>query len=378
MPEGVLGELFGDARRRAGLLDLTLSNPTSAGFDYPADELAHALADVGVARYSPHPLGLATAREALSRDWRSRGFTVTPEDLVLTASTSEAYSMLFKLLCDPGDEILVPEPSYPLFEVLARLDAVNPVSYRLEYDGAWYVDLDSLRSKRTPRTRAIVAVSPNNPTGSFLKRAELMALAKLGLPLISDEVFWPYAWRQDPAMVASALAAEDCPVFVLDGLSKRCGLPQMKLAWITLAGPTALRARSRVRLELINDSYLSASAPVQQALERLLGLGKRIERQIAERCRVNLGLVQEALLGSPVTPLFVEGGWSACLRLPGTQADEEWVLGLLRQHQVLVQPGWFYDLGPGSHVVVSLLPESAQFAEGVARLRAWVESPSHA
>lgn len=373
-PETAVRELL--APPASGVIDLTVTNPTHVGLSYPKQELAAALGRASSGDYAPDPQGLAVAREALVADWSARGQCVAADDIVMTASTSEAYSLLFKLLCDPGDEVLVPQPSYPLFEVLAALDGVHAVGYRLVYDGAWQIDLDSVKRGRTSRTRALVVVHPNNPTGSFSKQGELAALTELGLPLIADEVFWPYAFRAGAGRAPTALCAADTLVFVLDGLSKRCGMPQLKLGWITLGGPPALKSEARAILSLINDSYLSAGTPVQQALGELLVLGERMRRQIAARCAGNLSLLEGALDGCQVTPLFLEGGWSAPLRLPDTESDDDWALSLLREQRVLVQPGWFYDFERGAFLVISLLQEPELFASGIQRLRQHVEARS--
>lgn len=370
-PESSARTLFGDAARtNPRVVDLTRTNPTTAGFSYPESELRLALGSEGLALYAPEPLGLRSAREALASDWLRRGWPVAPDAIAMTASTSEAYSLVFKLFCDPGDEVLVPEPSYPLFDVLARLEGVRAVGYRLVYDGAWHIDQESLTQSRTPRTRAVVAVSPNNPTGSVLKPGELAALAAVELPLIVDEVFWPYVFGQHH----SALGAEAPLVLVLDGLSKRAGLPQIKLGWITLAGEPALVDQARDRLELINDNYLSANTPAQLALPELLNLGLRVEAQIADRCRQNLATLNRILAGSAAQPLTLEGGWSACLRLPDVLSDDEWALSLVSEAEVLVQPGWFYDFPRGSYLVASLITPPDAFAEGVRRLKSYVES----
>ncbi len=360
----------------SGVIDLTLTNPTRVGLSYPDQELAAALGRASFGDYAPEPQGLVTAREALAADWSARGRHVVPEDLVITASTSEAYSLLFKLLCDPGDEVLVPQPSYPLFEVLAALEGVRAVGYRLVYDGAWQIDLDSVKRARGPRARALVAVHPNNPTGSFLRQDELAGLAESGLPLIVDEVFWPYSFGADSSRVSTALCATNALVFVLDGLSKRCGMPQLKLGWITLGGPAELKREARAMLSLINDTYLSASTPVQQALGELLVLGDQVRRQIAARCLENRSTLERVLEDCQVTPLFLEGGWAAPLRLPNTQSEDHWALSLLRERRVLAQPGWFYDFEQSALLVISLLPEPERFATGVQRLREHVEASS--
>ncbi len=327
--------------------DLTESNPTRAGFAYPA-ELLQGFLDPRGLQYYPDPRGLAEVRAKTGAD-------------LLTASSSESYSYLLKLLCDPGDEILVPRPSYPLFEFLAHLDSVRVVQYPLFYDHGWHIDPGALRAAVTDRTRAIVVVNPNNPTGSYLKRAELELLEDLGLPLISDEVFADYGFGEDPQRV-SCVAGECRRVtgFSLGGLSKSEGLPQMKLGWIRVGGPG--REAALERLEFIADTYLSVSTPVQwAAAQRLLGCG--VQAQIRERCAQNL-----ALLGSD--PLHVEGGWYAIVRLPAIRREEEWILHLLDEHDVYVQPGYFFDFEPGTpYAVVSLITRPDVFQEGVRSLR---------
>lgn len=333
-----------------------------------------ALAKKRIGEYAPHPLGLGSARQTLARNWLARGLAVDPDDIVLTASTSEAYGLLFKLFCDPGDEVLVPEPSYPLFDVLARLEGVRAVPYRHEYDGAWYVDLDSLRARRSARTRAIVAVSPNNPTGAFLKSDEARAIAELGLPLIADEVFWPYDFRAEPDCRSAAFDHGGELVVVLDGLSKSCGMPQLKLGWMTLGGRPGLVDEARSRLELINDSYLSAGTPVQVALDELLRAGLGVQEQIRRRCAANLQTLSRVCEHSAVSTLTVEGGWSVCLKLPAVFSDEVWALSLLNDAHVLTQPGWLFDFRHGAFLVVSLLVPEPTLQVGVERLVRHVEA----
>jgi alanine-synthesizing transaminase len=346
--------------------DLTGSNPTTAGIAYPADllqvlERAQAQALV----YRPEPFGLPSAREAVAR---LTGAAV--EDILLTASTSEAYAFLFKLLCDAGDAVLVPAPSYPLFEHLAELEGVRAVPYRLAYDGAWHVDQDSLRRALTPEVRAIIVVSPNNPTGQYLSENELFSLAALGLPLINDQVFAPFPLSQSRPPIVPPSAT--CLTFTLDGLSKRAGLPQLKLGWTVVSGPERERREACERLELIADTFLSVGTPVQQALPELLAVGPSITLAIAERCRRNLATLEHAVQASPVTVLRAEAGWSSVLQLPAVQSEQELVLGLLRDAGVLVQPGWYYDFEREPYAVVSLLSEPRAFAEGVARLVEYV------
>ncbi|MGO4883257.1 MAG: pyridoxal phosphate-dependent aminotransferase [Bryobacteraceae bacterium] len=360
------------AKRRSGaqVLDLTESNPTHAGLSYPA-EVVEALAGARALRYDPHPAGWLAAREAVCRYYRDAGYAFEPERVLLTASTSEAYQYLFKLLADPGDEVLVPRPSYPLFEFLATMESLRVVSYPLVYHGGWSIDCDALAAAVSPRTRAIVVVNPNNPTGSFLKRAELGFLESLGLPLISDEVFADYTFAEDPQRVRTLAGVAQTLTFSMSGLSKIAGLPQMKLGWIAISGPASARAPAMERLELIADTYLSVGTPVQIAAPRLMELGKGIQTQIADRTRANLKWLESAIpAGSPLNILAVEGGWYATLQVPRIRREEEWALELLEQDNVLVQPGFFYDFESEAYLVLSLLTEPATFQEGCRRLLA--------
>jgi alanine-synthesizing transaminase len=349
-------------------LDLTVSNPTRANLPYDRAALLSAMSSDAALLYEPVPFGLVTAREAVASLWATRDIVVEPSRVVLTASTSEAYSFLFKLLCDPGDAVLVPRPSYPLFEHLCRFEGVEVVPYLLRYDGAWHVDFASLLAARTERTRAVVVVSPNNPTSSYLKRDELSRLAELGLPIVSDEVFAAYSLASDPRRPRSALEATDALVFALDGLSKFAALPQMKLAWITVGGPEHLAAEALGRLELVCDAYLSPAAGVQHALPRLLAASGPSRAAISRRLAENHRALSATLANTSLTPLTYEGGWYAIVRLPAVRSEETWVLGLLEEQDVLVQPGFFYDFDTEPLVVVSLLTEETPFAAGIRRL----------
>jgi aspartate/methionine/tyrosine aminotransferase len=350
-----------DQKRLRGdrILDLTESNPTQAGIVYPAGGIAAAFSDERAVRYEPAAGGLASAREAVSGYYAARGIGVDPSRILLCASTSEAYSYLFKLLADPGDEILAPGPSYPLFDYLAKLESITIRQYPLFYDYGWHIDYSALESMTGARTRAIVLVNPNNPTGSYLKRAELHSLrrlcAKHNLALISDEVFSDYAFGSDPERVESLAGIVDAPVFSLSGLSKIVGLPQMKLGWMVIGD-----GASYERLELIADTYLSVGTPVQLALPRLLEMRHEVQRQILARTSSNL-----EWLSRVARPLKVEGGWYSILRVPNIRSEEEWVLELLRRG-VLVQPGFFYDFQSGAYLVVSLLTPEDVFREGLA------------
>lgn len=356
------------ARRSRGepVLDLTESNPTAAGIAYDAERILRGLASPAALVYEPATFGLTSARSAVGRR------LVHPAArIVLAASTSEAYAFLFKLLCDPGDEVLVPVPSYPLFEHLARLEGVTARPYRLAYDGAWHVDLDAVRSAVGPRTRAIVTVSPNNPTGSYVKKSELAALAALGVPLVSDEVFAPYPLRDDPTRAWTVLEAQDAAgslVFALGGLSKLAGLPQMKLGWIAVGGEAARVDAALARLEIIADAFLSVGAPVQHALPALLEAGDAVARAIGVRTRRNLETLRARTAGTPASVLDVEGGWYATVRLPRTRSEEDWALTLLEEDGVWVHPGHFFDFDREAYLVLSLLTPELTFDDGSARL----------
>jgi alanine-synthesizing transaminase len=339
------------------VLDLTESNPTRAGLEYPREEILDALADPRALRYDPEPRGLLSAREAVAAYYGN----VPASRILLTASTSEAYAYLFKLLCDPGDEILSPRPSYPLFEFLAGLESVGVVQYPLRYDGVWHIDFDALERAITPRTRAIVVVNPNNPTGSFLKREEWSRLQKLGLPILSDEVFSDYAFSRDDSRVQSLTNAPEALTFSMSGLSKIAGLPQLKLGWIVAGGPGHEAALDR--LELIADTYLSVATPVQIALPRLLDASVAVREQILDRTRANL-----ALLRRLTVPLHVEGGWYATLQVPRTRSEEDWAIALLDKRDVLVQPGFYFDFESEAFLVLSLLTPPEVFEEGLRRL----------
>jgi len=354
------------------IVDLTVSNPTRVGFEYPHDLLTP-LADPEALRYDPRPLGRTEARRAVARDYERHGVFVDPDRVVLTASTSEAYSLLFKLLAGAGDEVLVPRPSYPLFEHLTQLDLVTAIPYDLEYHGAWSLDMTSVERAVTPRTRAILLVSPNNPTGSFTSGDELDRLAAIcaprGIALIADEVFADY--ELEPGTLAKAgraAARRDVLTFSLGGLSKSAGLPQVKLGWIAVSGPDALAAAALERLELVCDTYLSVSTPVQMAAPRLLNAGVGIRAQIAARTVANYKYLQSAAaMASACRLLRCDAGWSAVLQVPSLQSEENLVLELLEEG-VLVQPGYFFDFPRESFLVVSLITPPADLADGIGRV----------
>ncbi len=355
------------------VIDLTLSNPTSAGLEYPPDLLDPLAAPRGLV-YHPEPFGLAEARQAVAADCLRRGIRVPDERIVLTASTSEAYSLLFKVLCDPGDVVLVPRPGYPLLDHLTRLDAVVSRAYDLEYHGSWSIDFDSIERAWSPGTRAVVTVSPNNPTGSRIKRHELERLAALcaarGAALIADEVFVDYPLAPDVDRAAGVPAQCDtCLSFSLGGLSKSIGLPQIKLAWIIAAGPAAIVRDALSRLELAADTYLSVSTPVQVAARELLERGAVVREQIRVRVTSNYRyLVGAAVADSGCAVLHADGGWYAVLRVPAVAAEEELVLALLERDGVLTHPGYFFDFRTEAFLIVSLLPPDEAFRAGVTRI----------
>jgi len=353
-------------RLQAGLplADLTASNPTRCGFTYPGDLLA-ALADPSALDYDAQPRGSLRAREAVCAYYADRRIAVSPEQVVLTTSTSEAYSYLFRLLCDPGCEILTVRPSYPLFDFLAVLDDVRLRSAALIYDHGWQIDAQGLREAITPLTRAIMLVHPNNPSGHFTKPHEAAELAQLcrefELSLIVDEVFLDYGFTAEGASFARGLAGT--PLFVVSGLSKIAGLPQMKAAWIVATGPNAVGALDR--LEVIADTFLSMNAPVQCALPTWLDGRAGIQTQIRQRVRANLvELDRRFPEADAVDRLAVEGGWYATLRIPAIQPDERTVLDLL-ECGVWVQPGYFFGMAESGWLVVSLLAAETEFSIGV-------------
>jgi alanine-synthesizing transaminase len=353
------------------LLDLTLTNPTHADFVYP-DTLLASLHSAEALVYDPAPLGIWRAREAVSTDYSRRGLRIDPAHIILTSSTSEAYSMLFKLLCESsGENVLVPSPSYPLFEHLTRLDGVTPLQYSLEYHGTWTLAIDSVEKHWTPRTRAVLAVSPNNPTGSCFSTEELRALlsrcASRGAALILDEVFADYPLTR--ATVQDLPLEPHCLTFRLGGLSKSAGLPQIKLGWIAVQGPAAEVTTAVERLEFICDAYLSVSTPVQLAAGTLIREGAAIREQIQARVQGNYRRLVERMRTHPsIEVLTADAGWSAVLRVPARTSEEALVVELIEREGVIVHPGFFFDFPQEAFLVVSLLPPAAVFEEGISRI----------
>ncbi len=372
-----LTRAIGEAHRSgARILDLTVSNPTRVGLNYDAGAILGALSSPQALDYDPQPKGLRPARESVAEYYRSdHRCDLDPERIVLTTSTSEGYSFVFRLLCNPGDELLVPKPSYPLFEFLADLQDVKLVPYLLIYDHGWQVDFHSLEKAVTPRTRGIVVVHPNNPTGSYTKPAELQALNAVCrercLALIVDEVFLDYAiddYGLDADRHASFAANADVLTFTLSGLSKISAVPQMKVAWIVTSGPADEAAATMARLEVIADTYLSMNAPMQWALATLLLQRGSIQAQLLNRVQLNLAELDGQLAAQKnCERLRIEGGWYAVLRVPVTQSDEDLCIELLRRESVFVHPGHFYDFPSDGYLVLSLIAPEEDFKQGIGR-----------
>ncbi|MBI5534643.1 MAG: pyridoxal phosphate-dependent aminotransferase [Deltaproteobacteria bacterium] len=365
------------ARRDRALLDLTQSNPTSIGLPYPDAEILAAIAQPPSLTYEPTPLGHRGARQAIADTYRDKALAIDPSRIALTSSSSEAYAWLLKLLCDPGDSILVPRPSYPLFDDLARIECVELKGYGLLYDGRWHVDIESIRHAVGESTRAVFVVSPNNPTGSYLHRVELAAIEEIararGLAIVSDEVFEDYVWVDDPARVACVAAESRQLSFSLGGLSKSVCLPQMKLGWIVVGGPESDASQALGRLEMLADTFLSVGTPVQHAARSLLELRKPIQEQLRTRIRSNLGALRSSIgQGSALNALEVAAGWYAVLRVPRVMTDEQWAVRLVLEDGVVVHPGSFFGFQQEGYLVVSLIAQEDLFAEAIRRVVARV------
>ncbi|MGH9735873.1 MAG: pyridoxal phosphate-dependent aminotransferase [Candidatus Acidiferrales bacterium] len=364
------------------LLDLTASNPTKCGFQYDSETILHALANNASLAYEPQSQGLLSAREVVAEYYAKRGDRVSPANIILTTSTSEAYSFAFRLLCDPGDEILVPAPGYPLFDFLADVLDVKIARYPLFYDCGWQIDFDRLERAITPSARAIIVVHPNNPTGNFCAAAEAEKLAELcsrhGLALIADEVFLDFALIRELASGAdvgagsppkSFVAADNVLTFTMSGISKICGLPQMKLAWLVANGPAEAKSHALSRLEIIADTYLSMNAPIQHAACSFLAGRNDFQRQLMSRVRANLAELDRQLARQQsCSRLEIRGGWYAVIRVPRTRSDEDLAIDLLEKHGVSLHPGHFYEFPADGYLVVSLITPAQAFSEGIALL----------
>jgi alanine-synthesizing transaminase len=357
--------------RAAGqpVVDLTASNPTTCGFAYDKSVVLSALCNPAALIYEPNPTGIESARHAVAGYYAARGDRIAAQDIVLTASTSEAYSYIFRAICNAGDEMLVPAPSYPLFAFLADIQDVKLARYPLFYEHGWQIDFYALEQAITPRTRGVVIVNPNNPTGHFVTRADAERLNEIcrghKMALISDEVFLDFTLGdRKPSLARNAAAL----TFTMSGLSKISGLPQMKVAWVVTSGPEEEKAAALARLEVVADTYLSVGTPVQLAMPAFLELRYSFQRQLMARVRANLGELDRRLATHPdCRRLELEGGWHAVLRVPATRSDEELAIELLESKHVYLHPGHFYDFPSDGYVVVSLIMEESQFLEGVKR-----------
>jgi len=361
------------AHRAAGkpLLDLTVSNPTECGFEYDSSAILDALSSPAALLYEPNSKGLESARRAVAGYYADRKEEVSAEDIFLTTSTSEAYSYVFRTLCNPGDELLIPSPSYPLFDFLADIQDVSLVRYPLLYDHGWQIDFRALEQAITPRTRGVIVVHPNNPTGHYVKHAEIAKLNSIcsaqEMAIIADEVFLDFAL--DGSRAASFATNTGALTFTLSGLSKISGLPQMKAAWLIVSGPQPWKAEALARLEVIADTYLSVNAPVQLAIPKFLEQRRAFQKQVVLRVRRNLAELDRQLAAQKASSrLVTEGGWCAVLRVPAMSSDEDLAIGLLTEQGVSVHPGHFYEFPSDGYLVVSLIEPEGILAEGVRRL----------
>lgn len=350
------------------LIDLTVSNPTECGFRYEEEAILRALQNPAALKYDPNPRGLVAARSAVAQYYAERGALVLIDDIFLTTSTSEAYSFVFRTLCDPQDELLIPEPSYPLFEFLADIQDVRLVRYPLLYDHGWQIDFHALEQAITPRTRGVIVVHPNNPTGQFCKPQEMRKLNEIctvrEFAIIADEVFLDFAVKAEQH--ATFAGNTGALTFTMSGLSKICGLPQMKAAWLIVSGPGQCKTEASARIEVIADTFLSMNAPIQLAIPSLLGQRHGFQKQLLERVRGNLAELDRQLARQQSgSRLEVQGGWNAVIRVPATRSDEELALDLLATKGVYVHPGHFYDFASDGYLVVSLITPAAEFAKGI-------------
>jgi aspartate/methionine/tyrosine aminotransferase len=361
------------AHRAAGkpLIDLTGSNPTECGFEYDSAAILDALRNPAALSYESNPKGLESARRSVAGYYAARNHDVSAEDIILTTSTSEAYSYVFRTLCNPGDELLIPSPSYPLFDFLADIQDVSLVRYPLLYDHGWQIDFHALEQAITPRTRGVIVVHPNNPTGNFVNSGEMSKLNAIcsarEMAIIADEVFLDFALAENRP--ASFAANRGALTFTLSGLSKICGLPQMKVAWVVVSGPQQWKSEALTRLEVIADTYLSVNTPVQLAIPRFLEQRHAFQNQVISRVRRNLAELDRQLAAQKVcSRLTVEGGWCAVLRVPSARSDEDLALALLTEKGVYIHPGHFYDFSSEQFIVVSLLVPELQFHRGIAEV----------
>ncbi len=359
------------------ILDLTVSNPTECNFDYPEQEILSALSDARTLSYEPDAHGHLSARETVTEYYSAKHITVDPLKIFLTASTSESYSLLFKLLCNAGENVLVPRPSYPLFEYLAQINDVQLRHYHFHYADEWMLDIQSMREAINERTKAIIIVNPHNPTGMFLKRHEYEAIKQIAreysLALLVDEVFIDYPFASTQEIISTA-GESDVLTFTLNGISKMCGLPQMKLGWLIVTGPGLLVTDAIQRLEILCDTFLSVNTLVQVALPKLFQCGETVRQQIQTRIKSNYLALQSLTNYSTITTYQTEGGWYGILRVPQSKTDETWAIELLEKRNVHLFPGYFFDFQSEGNLVVSLLDEEKTFKQGIKELTSHVEA----
>lgn len=351
-------------------IDLTVSNPTACGFEYDGEAILQTLSNPSALTYQPDPRGLESARKAVAAYYLHHGAQVRIEDIILTTSTSESYSFVFRTLCNPGDELLIPSPSYPLFEFLAGIQDVKLVRYSLVYDYGWQIDFHALEQAITCRTRGVIVVHPNNPTGHFTKPSEVAKLNEIcssrQMAIIADEVFLDFALGENRPV--TFVANHGAPTFTMSGLSKISGLPQMKAAWLCASGPEEVKAQALARLEVIADTYLSMNTPVQLAIPVFMEQRHEFQLQLMERVRINLRELDHQLAAhKSCSRMEVEGGWYAILRVPAVRSDEDVAINLLREKNVYVHPGHFYDFPSDGYLVLSLITPENGFAEGIRR-----------
>ncbi len=365
-----LSALLGAVRENGSTItDLTLSNPTRCGIPYPDEMILAAMRQRAVLQYDPDPRGIPTARMAVAQYYRECGIQVDDDAILLTASTSEAYCLSFATLCDQGDAIAVPAPTYPLFEYLGQLSGVKTIPYSLRDDGHWSIDLESLEAACREGVKTMVFVHPHNPTGMFLKHDQFTLIKQMAIKydvaLIVDEVFRDYPLCEDVTRVTSTASEHEVLIFTLNGISKSIGLPQLKLGWIVVSGPDGQRKEAMERMEIVADSLLSVNAVVQHGLSELMLAGRGVRKQILDRIQTNLKDLQTTFAGTPLTLRRPEGGWYACVKIPNTRSEDEWVESLLAESGVLVHPGYYFDFHDDRTLVISLIPNPEEFKKGV-------------
>jgi len=369
-----------EIRRNSGkpIIDLTSSNPTECGFHYPPASIIDAFSNPELVSYQPDPRGLISARKVVSDYYQTRGQSVDPSNIFLTASSSEAYSHIFKLLCNVNDTVLVPQPSYPLFDYLAQISDVQLDYYHLIYDDGWHIDFESIRQAISSSTKAIVLVNPHNPTGMFVDASEYSEIRELAikhnLAIIVDEVFIDYPFESNPLFNQSYVTENQVLTFTLNGISKMLGLPQMKLGWMIISGPAKIRQEAVSRAEILCDTFLSVNAPVQLAFPSLMNVGGDIHQEIARRVKANYISLRSIIQQSaPVSVLESSGGWYGILKVPNIKSDEQWALDLLEKKGVYVFPGYFFDFGRETFLVVSLLIEETKFISGIQTILTFIQ-----